>query len=55
MDEQEMKIVEAMSKYGGSFVKALAEAYRRGDARNRGRLRVTFAEYWETYKEMIDE
>ena len=52
MTEEEMQIVEAMEKCGGSFVKALANAYRHGDHFNRGKIRATWSEYWETYKEM---
>lgn len=52
MDPQEEKVIDAMSKYGGSFVKALAEAYRHADPYNRGKIRQTWSEYWETYTEM---
>jgi len=57
MTENEIKIVETMKKYGGSFVKSLAETYERGDAFNRGKLRQCFKEYWNTYAEMagVDE
>lgn len=52
MSDEEMKIVEAMKTYGGSFVKALAEAYIRADHYNRGKIRATWDDYWNTYKEM---
>jgi hypothetical protein len=41
--------VEAMTKYGGSFVQALAGAYRVADERNREKLRATFAEEFAQY------
>lgn len=41
--------VENMEKYGGSFVKALAECVRRADPMNYRKLKDTFAEYFQTY------
>jgi len=52
MDEKELQIIEKMEQYGGSFVKALAAAARRADPYNLGKLRQTFKEYWDTYREM---
>lgn len=52
MEESDLRITEAMEKYGGSFVKALAVAARRADPYNLGKLRQTFKEYWSTYDEM---
>jgi len=52
MNEEDIKIVEAMEKYGGSFVKALANACRHADHYNLGKIRQTFKEYWDTYREM---
>jgi pyruvate/2-oxoacid:ferredoxin oxidoreductase beta subunit len=52
MNEEDIKIVEAMEKYGGSFVKALANACRHADHYNLGKLRITFSDYWNTYREM---
>lgn len=49
-ENEEMSIViENMQKYGGGFVKALAECYIRADIENYHRLREAFPEYWETY------
>jgi hypothetical protein len=42
--------LEAMEKYGGSFVKALAEAYLRADAENRARLKAAFPEIFDRYR-----
>ncbi len=52
MNEEDIKIVDAMEKYGGSFVKALANAARHADHYNLGKIRQTFHEYWDTYREM---
>lgn len=46
------KVVETMEKYGGSFVKALAECFRRADSHNFLKLYLTFGEYWEQYRKM---
>ena len=52
MNEEDYKIVEAMEKYGGSFVKALANTARHADHFNLGKIRQTWSEYWNTYREM---
>lgn len=50
MTEEEIKIVEKMALYGGSFVKALAECFFRVDPNNFKKLKNTFSEYWDEYK-----
>ncbi len=52
MNEQESKVIEAMEVYGGSFVAALATAFRRADRTNFDRLRGAFPEIWNDYVEM---
>lgn len=52
MNDEDLKIVEAMERYGGSFVKALANAARQADHYNLGKIRATWKDYWETYREM---
>jgi len=42
--------IEAMTKYGGSFVKALAEAARRADPQNLARIKTAWPEYWAEYE-----
>jgi len=49
MNEHEYKVVNNMANFGGSFVKALAEAFRRADPINFVKLKNAFAEYWEEY------
>lgn len=51
MSEEEYRIVENMRTYGGSFVKALAECFTRADRQNFNKLKVTFMNYWQEYKE----
>ncbi len=52
MTEEEYKIVDCMEKYGGSFVKSLAQCFRHADTANFRKLFTTFNDYWEIYKEM---
>lgn len=52
MSEQDIKVIEAMETYGGSFVKALAECARRADAINLQKIKDTWADYWQQYTEM---
>ena len=52
MNDHDLEVIEAMEKYGGSFVVALAGAFRRADATNLAKLKAAFPEYWEQYTEM---
>ena len=52
MTDSEIEVVEAMGKWGGGFVQALAEAFRRADLHNFRALRVAFPEYWTKYSEV---
>jgi len=54
MDEKQMRTVEAMETYGGSFVKALARCFRVADQTNFQRLFITFNIYWREYEEMAE-
>lgn len=55
MIKEEIKVIEAMEQHGGSFVVALAGAFRRADHYNFIKLKMTFFEYWEQYKKMADK
>lgn len=50
MESKDLKVVENMEKYGGSFVKALAVCFHKADHINFIKLKVTFSEYWDEYK-----
>jgi pyruvate/2-oxoacid:ferredoxin oxidoreductase beta subunit len=52
MSPKEIKVIEAMETYGGSFVKALAECFRRADRRNFVKLLIAFEGYWTEYEIM---
>ena len=58
MDFHEMmsdyEITGAMIKYGGSFVEALGQLHRLGDAINQRRLRLAFPEYWKQYSDLAE-
>ena len=55
MNEHEIKVVECMERYGGSFVKALANCFFHADNINFNKLRYAFPEYWKEYEEMADK
>ena len=50
MTEEEVKTVENMEKYGGSFVKALAQCFWHADPINFVLLKNAFPRYWEEYR-----
>lgn len=52
MPENERKVIDKMLIHGGSFVKALAEAYIHADPINRAKIRETWADYWQNYTRM---
>jgi pyruvate/2-oxoacid:ferredoxin oxidoreductase beta subunit len=52
MNDEEMEVVEAMEKYGGSFVKSLAGCFRHADRTNINKLFNAFPEYWKQYEDM---
>lgn len=55
MTDADLKIIEAMEKYGGSFVAAIAQAAKRADRTNFARLKAAFPEIWERYAEMAED
>lgn len=55
MNDQDLKVIEAMETYGGSFVVALAQCFRRADRHNNIKLKHTFPEYWNQYTEMAEK
>lgn len=53
MSEHEIQVIEAMEKFGGSFVKDLANCFRHADRINFVKLQQTFIDYWEEYRAKI--
>lgn len=49
---EDHKTLEKMEKYGGSFVKQLAELARRADPINLQKIKDTWPDYWKQYEEM---
>jgi hypothetical protein len=49
MTNEERMTIQAMSKYGGSFVKCLANAALHADVVNLDKLKKAFPEYWAEY------
>ncbi len=47
------RILEAMSKYGGSFAKAIAKAALLADEHNYNKLKQAFPELWERYESFV--
>ena len=53
MEPTDNEITEAMICYGGSFVSALGQLWRKADATNRAKLHAAFWEYWAEYRELV--
>ena len=53
MTTQDSRIIEAMSKYGGSFAKAVANAAKFADDNNYNTLKQAFPELWERYEKFV--
>lgn len=49
--DSEVDVLENMEHFGGSFVKALANAARNADLVNYERLRAAFPEHWKNYSD----
>jgi hypothetical protein len=52
---EDRQILEAMSRYGGSFVQALARAAERADPVNLGKLRAAFPDVWQEYARLASQ
>lgn len=52
MNEQDFWTLKAMSKYGGGFVRALAQAAYQADSNNLARIKNAWPEYWKEYAKM---
>ena len=52
MNERDCWTVDAMEKYGGSFMQALAALARRADPRNLGKIKLTWVSDWNEYEKV---
>lgn len=55
MNEEDYKVVEAMEKYGGSFVESLAKACYQADPINLMKIKTTWPNYWAEYTAMASK
>jgi hypothetical protein len=55
MTATERAIIDAMEKYGSSFIRALAAAYIAADPDNRGKIRDTWILEWHQYTHMAED
>ena len=53
MTIQDLRIIDAMSQYGGSFAKAIANAAKLADENNYNTLKQAFPELWERYESFV--
>lgn len=53
--ENDFKTIEAMTVYGGSFVKRLAAAALVADSDNFARIKSAFPKLWNEYENMVRE
>lgn len=49
MLDEDLKVVSAMIRFGGSFVKSLGNAFIHADPVNFIKLKKAFPEYWDQY------
>jgi hypothetical protein len=54
MNARDIEVIDAMRRYGGGFVKALAELATCADDENLARVKLTWPEYWIRYGELAD-
>lgn len=51
MNDRDHWTIDAMIKYGGSFVKQLGALAERADSFNLAKIKMTWPEYWTEYQE----
>jgi hypothetical protein len=51
MDDHDWEVIQTMKEFGGSFVRALAEAFLCADSNNVARLKAAFPDYWAQYED----
>lgn len=50
MSDRDIWTIDAMEKWGGSFVKQLGALARHADAQNLQKIKATWPEYWADYE-----
>lgn len=51
-DVTEAEILDAMDRFGGSFIRAMAQCFRQADVHNQTVLRSAFLHYFREYAEL---
>lgn len=46
-------VIQCMYRYGGGFVRTLAQLFEKGDPENQRRIKAAWPEYWQQYAEMV--
>lgn len=54
MDHVDRKVLQVMAAYGGSFIKALAQAGFLADWKNLKKIKDTWREDWEKYEKLLE-
>jgi hypothetical protein len=54
MNDQDLKTIQTMIRFGGSFVSNLGKAALCADANNLQKIKDAFPEYWKQYTEMAE-
>ncbi len=54
-EEEKRNVAGNMKKYGGSFVSYLGETIERADAENTRKIKNTWPDLWEKYKNFGDK
>jgi hypothetical protein len=56
VSDHDRLVIQAMARFGGSFVQALAAAASAADAQNLAKIKATWPEYWAKYqKTYVDQ
>ena len=51
--QDDIEILEAMNKYGGSFARSISMAAWAADSENYAKLKAAFPELWERYATFV--
>ena len=54
MNDQDLKVIQTMIRFGGSFVSNLGKAALAADPNNLQRIKDAFPEYWKQYTDMAE-
>ena len=55
MISDDVQVLESMNRYGGCFIKKLAELAAIADAENLAKLKHTYSNYWDEYRTLAEQ